>query len=767
MFSVLNSRLIRPLPVPDAAHLVRITAVDRGNNDIRLSMPDALDMAHTLRGFAFYRDNIFNLGAASRPEIVRVLETSTNLFSVMGVKVSQGRPFLAVANQPGQRCEAVLSWPFWMRQFGGRHVIGNTIRLNEKPCLITGVLPENLDLPLTPSAVEIWVPAVFDLHDPNNGRRVQSWYGIAHLGPNVSLPAFNAQLASLSKRLSRENPIDDAALKLHGVRLRDWLTAGVKDSVILLFAATVGVLLMACANVANLMLTKGALRTREMSVRAAIGATRWMLLQQLLTESLLLAAVSALSAMTLTSVAVRVIGALPDSNLPPQTIHIDWRVNLFAIVCAAITGLLSGAMPAVRLSMTSLAVALKQSDGRITEARRQQAIRQLLIGLETAIATMLLIASLFLLHSFQAVSHIPLGFQSDHLLTAYLSLPVDRYGKNSADLARLAESVTTQLDAAPGIQSTAFSTNVPLQSTSGSAPVQIEGRPVPLREADAPLVLDNGVSPTFRRTMNIPLLAGRDLDERDNTLNATAVLVNAAFAVFYFPGESAVGKRLRYNPVNDPDAPLQQIAGVIGDARQDGLEAAVQPEIFIPLARSMILFPAVIIRTADDPASHLRDIVKAVHQIDPEIPVFSARTMQQVESRRLGSRTFTTSLVAGFACAALLLAAGGIFAVIAYSVSQRTPEIGLRIACGATPSRITWMIIRQGVTPAFAGIAAGAISSYVLSRYLASLLYGVKPADIGEYLEAVVLLASISALSALWPARRASSIEPWTALRYE
>jgi putative ABC transport system permease protein len=731
-------------------------------------MPDALDLKrrmHSAKGFAFYRATISNLSDRDRPAVVHVLETDADLFDAMGVRMAHGHQFRSDADEPGHACEVVISWSFWKTQFNGLAVDGQTIRLNDQLCVIDGVLPANLDLPV---ATEIWRALSFDLHQIDNGRAIRSLEGIAHLKSDVSVNTFNAELASVCNELSREHPKEDTGLRVIAVRLRDWLARDASQSVLILFAAVVGVLLMACANVANLLLARSSARLREIAVRVAVGANRLMLFRQLLTESVLLALASSLSGLLLATVAVHVLRWLPNTRIPrPESIIVDWRVMLFAIFAGGLTGMAFGVMPALRVSFASLTGELSQAGGRISETRRHQLIRKLLVGTETAIATILLIASFLLLHSLSVVLKINPGFDTSHLLTAYLSLPLTRYGKDTNDSARFAQNVVSRLRNMEGIEEATFTTNVPLQSMFGSGPVQIEGSPAPLHESDSPFALNTGISPSFRKTLKIPLLAGRDLEDRDDRDYAAAILVNATFAKLFSPHKSAVGRRLRYSPNINPNASWQEIVGVIGDTRQDGLEGVVQPELYMPLSRSISMFPAVIIRTADKPGRHLRYIENAVHQVDAEVPIFLPRTMEQVESRRVGSRTFSTALLTGFACVALLLACSGIFAVIAYSVSQRTSEIGLRVACGATQGDVLRMIIRQGLVPAFIGIAAGVTAALVVNRYLASLLYGVKPTDPFAYAGTVLLLAAVSTLACWLPALRAARLDPWRALRYE
>jgi predicted permease len=346
-------------------------------------------------------------------------------------------------------------------------------------------------------------------------------------------------------------------------------------------------------------------------------------------------------------------------------------------------------------------------------------------------------------------------------------LTLERYKKDTMDTVRFADQVLNDLKSRAGIEAAAFAGSIPLQNNDPQGQVQIEGQPVPINASDSPSVLNTCISPSFRRTLQIPLVAGRDLDEPDNRDGTTTILVNAAFARRFFPNESAVGKRLRLSPVLNPSGPWIHIVGVVKDVQQNGLETVVEPELYMPLAAAVVPFPAVIIRTANSPMLHLRDVEDAVRQADVEVPVFMPRTMEQVGTSRLALRTFNTALIGALAAVALLLACGGIFAVIAYSVSQRTSEIGIRISCGASPGDIVWMIVKQALTPALAGIAIGVLASLFVNRFLESLLFGVKTTDVAAYIVPVLLLAVFSTLAALLPARRASRVQPWRALRYE
>ncbi len=768
IFSIISSLLIAPLPVADGPHILRVTALDRNNNPARISLPDLLDLKQHLQSvdaFSFYRDMNGNLGGGTSPALVHILEIDPDLFKVLGIRTAQNRPFPTLAKQPGQPDMAVISWQLWKTRFNGAPVTGTFIRLNEKPCEVVGILPQNLDIPID---ADLWMLKAFDPGIPANARGVRSFYAIAHLKQTSGVAAFNAELNRIAGQLAIENPSSDSGLRLQAVPLRTVISGDLKPSLLILFSAVTVVLLMACANVANLLLARVSVRMREISVRVAVGATRASLLQQMLTESVLLALVSSLTGLALTVLFVRWIRSLPASTIPrAESILVDWRVMAFAVGAALLTGLIFGMLPALKVSSSASFSAiigiLSQAGGRITESRTQQLVRKFLVGGETALATLLLIASLLLLRSFNAMSKMDPGFQTDHLLTAYVSLNPARY-RDTLDSARFAQAVIGKLKLKPGIVAAAFTTSIPFQGTSGSGPFQIEGRPLPARPSDYPVVINTGVTPGFRETLNIPLKAGVDLTEQDDRDDGSAILVNSTFARTFFPNQVAIGRRIQY-PAGRP--PWQQIVGVIGDTRQVGPEVPVRPEFYRPLSRSTNTFLGIIIRTSDNPMSHLRDLERAVRDTDSELPIFYPRTMEQVEARRLATRSFLTTLISGFAGIALLLACGGIFAVIGYSVSIRTSEMGVRMAFGATQNDLLRMIAMQGLMPAFIGIAAGLAASLLLNRYLAALLFGISASDFVSYAGPALLLAVSSTLAALLPARRAALIEPWRALRHE
>jgi putative ABC transport system permease protein len=596
-------------------------------------------------------------------------------------------------------------------------------------------------------------------------RGYHSYSALGRLREGVSLAQANAGLRQAAADLAAAYPTQNKGVGAFAITLREWLSGELKVPLLLLLAAVLCVLLIACANVANLLLARASARAREISVRLAIGANRIRLFRQLMTESFLLAFGAAVAGLGIASGAISVVRHLQHIRIPrPEDITLDWRVLAFAVLIAAFTAVLFGLLPALRAAGFDVTQALKQSGGRMTESKRQQWLSRFLVVSQTAVATLLLIESVLLIKSFEKVSGVDPGFEPDHVMTMYASLPAARYGQDSEFGARFADRVLERLRAIAGVRNAAFAGDLPFASTLGGGPIVIKGKPSPKNIWDAPFVERTAVTSGFCRALKIPILKGRDLNERDDAPSAKAVLINQAFARQFFRGENPVGQLLSYTTDRTD---WHEIVGVIGNTRQQSVEKEVMPQIYVPLYRYVDLWPAVVVRTAGNPLGYAKAIQAQLQQVDPEVPVFLPRSMQQIIAEQLGWRAFDTGLLTVFAIVALILSSLGIYAVIAYSVTQRTPEIGLRMACGAAQEDIMHMIVKQGMLPAVIGTLAGALGALGVAKLFSQLLYGVRFTDYTAYLSAVAFLVSVAAAASYFPARRAAAIDPWRALRYE
>ncbi|MGI9071382.1 MAG: ABC transporter permease [Bryobacteraceae bacterium] len=762
IFSVADSVLLRPLPVKDPDRIVRIFETKASARQADISMADYVDWKANLKSFdslAIYRESQANLTGASNPERVRMFICESTMLPLLGAGLVRGRNFVPQENEPGHDAVTILSSSFWQSHFGGQDVLGKKILLDDKPHTIIGVLRDGF---FVLGDRDIFVPVTFDLKQPQNAHGYHQYAALGRLRKRVSLAQANAELAAMARSLAAEYPKQNAGVGALAITLQHSITGEIRPVLIMLFGAVTCVLLIACGNVANLLLARASGRQREVSVRMAIGASRTRVCRQLLTESVLLSCSAALAGIGLATIAVRIVRSLGNTRIPhPGTITVDWRVLLFAVGTGVVTGIIFGVVPALGLSMTHVNDTLKQSGGRVTESRGQHRLRQLFIGLETAVAVLLLIGSGLLIKSFVRASSTNPGFQLDHLITLEISLPESRYGRPGT-VGPFVHNTIERIQSIPGLRAAAIGTNLPFLG-SGLSSIVIEGRPTD-KNLDSQFVQFNGVSPGYFRTLQIPMLSGRDFNFRDTVNSVPVVIVNQAFANRFFARQNPIGHHLAYSA----DHPhWKEIIGAVADVRQHGVESGAVPEVFTPLAQDEFKWLAIAARTNADPLSFIKAIEAQVHQVDPELAVFLPRTMEQIVTGELGWRAFHTWLLIVFACIAITLASIGVYAVVAYSVTQRINEIGVRIAVGAERSDILRMIMRQGVMPALFGAVTGAICSVAMSRLLSQLLYEVKPTDPLTYFSAIALLLVVALAAAYFPARRAASVDPSQALRYQ
>jgi putative ABC transport system permease protein len=762
IFSVVNSVMVRPLPVKDADRVVRIFETKGGANRGEISMADYIDWKANLKSFsslAIYRESQANLTGGWKPERVRTFLCSSTMLPLLGIDLVRGRNFLPEEDELGHDNVAILTWRFWQSRFGGQDVLGKKILLDGRSYMIVGVLRRSF---FVLEDEDIFVPVAFDLTQLQNSRGYHQYSVVGRLRAGVSLAQADSELAGFASFLAAEYPKKNGGVGALAIKLRDSMTGEIRPVLMMLFGAVTCVLLIACGNVANLLLARASSRRREVSVRIAIGASRARLCRQLMTESLLLSCSAALAGFGLAVIAVRIVRSLKNTRIPdPGSITVDWRVIGFAIGIGVLTGIIFGVTPALSLSMTHVNDTLQQSSGRVTESRGQHRLRQLFVAFETALAALLLVESGLLIKSFVKASGINPGFQTDHLATLQISLPESRYSRPGT-VGPFVRNAVDRIRSIPQVQEVAVATNLPLLG-SGLCSILIEGKAAP-KNADSPFVQFNGVSPGYFNTLEIPMLRGRDFNFRDTMISAPVVIVNEALVHRFFAGQNPVGQRLAYFS----DSPhWKEIVGVVADVRQHGVEARTLPEVFTPLAQDEFKWLAIAARTKGDPLSFTKTIEAKVHQVDPELAVFLPRTMEQIITRELGWRAFHISLLAVFACIAITLACIGIYAVVAYSVTQRIGEIGVRIAIGAGKSDILRMILWQGAMPSLFGAITGVICSVGVSRLISGLLYGVQPIDPPTYVLVTALLLSVALAAAYFPARRAASVDPSQALRYQ
>jgi putative ABC transport system permease protein len=769
IFSIVSAALLRPLPVKQPSRIVEIFQAERNFPRDLVSMQDFLDWKHSQKSFAqlaLYRPGLANLTGNGRPELIHTLECDASMLPLLGVTPAYGRNFSPEDDLPDHAQTALLSWDLWRNRFAGQNVLGRKVLLSGKAYVIIGVLPANLKVP---AEAAIWTPIAFDLKTTENTRGYHYFFALARLMRGVSLAAANSELHALSHRLASEYPGRDKDVSANAIPFEEVIRGNVRTPLLILFGAVISVLLIACVNVAHLLLVKASMRRREISVRIAVGATRSRILRQLMIESLLLSSVSAISGLTLAAAGVHLARTLDHTPIYSLAdVSIDWRVLLFATAIAAGTGVFFGCFPALHAWRTNVNASLKQASGRVTESRTQQKVRKAFVFAQVALATVLLVCSVLFIRSLAKAAEVKSGFQTNSVLTMNISLSGSKYNDSQA-VGRVADQILQRVHAVPGVQSAAFTRDVPLLSQPVGELMIIQGSTIPRDGSDPPPALPVVVSRSYFGTLRIPLISGRVFDELDSRPEVSSVIVNEALAKTYFGATTPLHRRVSF--ATDPLS-WKEIVGVVADVRQAGLETAIGPQIYLPLAHlPMARLPIVplclVVRTAAAPVSFANALQQQVHEIDPDAPVVSVRTMNEVIAQQLGWRALQTWLLTAFSLLALLLTSLGIYAVIAFSVSQRINEIGTRMALGANENDMLRMMLAQGTLPAAYGALAGIAGAAVCAKLLASLLFGITAIDGATYLLVLVTQIVIAAAAAYLPAKRGARVDPWKALRHE
>ncbi len=791
IFSVVNAVLLKPLPFERAGELVRVTSdfSRRGAADVGLSAPELFDYrerAGVFSSMSGLYPITANVTGGDRPERVETLLVDVEYFDILGVKAQVGRLFEKKDYDPGIADFVVLSDGFWRRRFGGDpNVIGKPLRIDDDLCTIVGVLPPGFRHPgrVIETDVEVWAPSGW-LGPPFQGPNRRAYFlqgALARLKPGVTPAAAQARLDAVAAELRREFPgdypeNDGWTPRLYA--LQDDLVGAVRPALVVLLAAVGLVLLIGCANVANLQLARASARRREIGVRQALGASRARLVRQLLTESLVVGLAGGALGLAVASFGVDLLMRLsPASLLRLPEVRIDRAVLLFTLGASILTGVVFGIAPALQGSGPALGEALNEGS-RGASGRRGKRVRSLLVVAEFALALVLLVGAGLLVRTLWRLQQVDVGFDPKNVTTASLWLPQPdirengRYNENSAQAAFYRKALE-RIRALPGVTEAAGATRVPFNTARFTTRLQIEGRD-PERDGTV-VALGSGASTRYFATLGIPVKAGRDFDDRDVEGGEPVIIVSESFARRAFPGEDPIGRRLRF-----PGRPLQRqvvggaapppwmtIVGVVGNVKSESLALDDQPAFYRPLLQGASAFFTFVVRGTAPPPVLGPQLDAAVRALDPELPVFAVRTMDEAMASTVAERRFAMQLLALFAAAALLLSAVGVYGVIAYGVSQRTREIGIRMALGARPVDVKRMLLLEGGRLAALGVALGLAGAFLLTRAMAALLYGVSPRDPWTFASVPAVLASVALAACFFPARKASRVDPTTALRSE
>ena len=770
IFSVVNGLLLRPLSYVESERLVLLSERNREGQRESASYPNYADWrsrTQSFEGMAIGWPQTFTLTGTDRAQRIEGYNVNWNFFPLLRVEPQIGRTFTEADDRYGAERTVVISHGFWQRHFGGEsNVIGQTLRMNNETYSVVGVLPPRFEYF---EKADVFTPLglVLAPDSPFAGRnnRAFDFYAVARLKPGVTLAQADSEMKSLGQQLAQEYPNINEGRGAQAERLQDVMSEGVRDSLWVLLGAVGFILMIACINVANLMLVRISERQKEFALRLALGAGRSRIVSQLLTESILIVVIGGACGLLLGSLMLQGLLALAPAEIPQLSrVGLDHRVLLFTLGIAAVTCLSFGLLPALQASKTDLQTTLKDS-GRSTTGRSPERTRRVLLVAEVSVSLVLLAGAGLLVRSMWNLLHVDSGFNMDHMLTMRMSLSDPKYTPQA--LRVFVDECIARVRAVPGVRSAALAHSLPIDGTNWSGVFIAADKPLPPR-ADVPQSDRLRVSPTYFETMGIRLVRGRLFTSADTAEAAPVVIVNEALAQRIWPNENPLGKRLKFGSPEDYDAeskPWREVVGVVNDVKMNGLDQSITMQTYLPYSQLPNRSIALVVRTENTAVATA--IEQAIHGIDKDVPVFAIRTMDQVLGNSLAQRRLTLVLLASFAALALLLTTIGIYGVISYAVRQRTHEFGIRMALGAQARDVLMLVFRQGLKLTLIGIALGLAGAFALTRWIESLLFGVRPTDVLTFASITVGLALVALLTCWLPARRATQVDPLIALRGE
>ncbi|HEV2349240.1 MAG TPA: ABC transporter permease [Terriglobia bacterium] len=770
IFSVINAVLLRSLPFPAPDRLIDVWESDSKRNlsHIPLSFTkftDLVDQSRVFDSLGAYTWSTFDLSGRQEPEQVYGLEVSQGFFPTFGIRPLLGRWFLPEEDQSGGSEVAVISYRLWERRFGSDpKIVGKNFGLDGRSTTVVGVMPPSFHFP--DESNDVWVPRVFEhkILTQLQIRHGASYLGlIARLKPGASLAQASAEINTINARYRLQNPGNvDALADLDPFPLLEDTVSNIRPTLLALMSAVGFVLLIACANVANLLLARGASRQKEVSLRLALGASRTRLIRQFLTESVLLASAGGVLGLLIAVVGLKLLSLANLENIPRASqIAIDGWTLAFTLGLTLLTGIAFGIVPALRASGTSLIDSLKEGGRESSESLRRNRFRSVLVVGEIAVALVLLAGAGLLLRSFIRLVGVNPGFNAHRLLTLHIALPTAQYPQPEQQQ-RFFEDLVRRARSLPGVQSAAVSSYLPLGGGDIFYFFHPEDQP-DLGPGKNPTALLGAIHPDYFRTLGIPLLRGRAFAETDTDTAAPVMIVDQSMAKHYWPNQDPVGQRVIYSRENI----TAEVVGVVGSVKYSGLNSGSASEMYVPYTQRPWPSMTLEVRAASDPSMLAGAVREQIQALDKNQPVSSLRTMDEVVAGSVAQARLTMFLLGIFAAAALALAALGIYGVMSYSVARRTHEIGIRMALGAETTDVLRLVVGQGMTLALIGLAVGLGGAFALTRFLASLLFDVRPTDAATLAAVSVGLLAVALAANYIPARRATKIDPLAALRHE
>jgi putative ABC transport system permease protein len=763
IFSLVNAVLLRPLPYAEPHRLVWVFGnIRNGGNRASVSPLDFLDYRAQNTAFEQFAASIsvpvhLNLTGNGEPERLTASGVTGNYFQVLGVRPALGRTFLLENEKTGNDQVTVLSYALWQKRFASDPaILSKTITLDGKSCSVLGVMPQDFN---GPQAAELWVPLNFDISPGMKQRKAHFLRPIGKLKAGVTMAQAQADTDAVARRLEEQYP-EDKGWNLRLVSLREQLVGKTRPTLFILFGAVGFVLLIACANVANLLLVRAAGRQKEIALRTALGAGRFRIVRQMITESVLLALAGGALGTLLAFWGIELLVTLSGASIPATAhVGIDATVLGFTLAVSLVTGVLFGLAPALRTMKLNLSESLKEGGRSGSEGAHRNRTRSVLVVLESAVAVVLLISAGLLVRSLVRLQQVSPGFDAHNVLTMRLDLPEAKYG-GPDKAAKFFAELEGRIGGLPGVENVGLVSELPLSGQPNDMPYTVEGRP--------PTALYQSFDDDFRRVnrhyfeaLRIPLLRGRNFTEPEVRQSAKVVIISELLARQVFPNEEPLGKRLIMSFRNE----AFEIIGVVGDIRHNALESEPNAAMYMPTYDEQSM--NIVLRTKGDPAGLAAAVRKEVRAIDPDQPIAAVKPMEAWLNESVAAPRYRTMLLGLFAMVALLLAATGIYGVMSYSVSQRTHEIGVRMALGARQLDVLRLVVRQGMTLVLIGVGLGVAGAIALTRVMASLLFGVTAKDPATFVVVAALLTLVAFVACYLPARRATKVDPLVALRYE
>jgi putative ABC transport system permease protein len=766
IFSFVNAFILRPLPYerPDELVLAAYATSEAAPANFLDWRGQSQSFEH-MAALAFWS---VNLTEGETPERVQGFQVSPALFPLLGARPERGRIFLPEEEQAGRENVLLVSHGLWQRRFGSDpSLVGRNVMLNGRAYQVVGIMPAGFQF-YRPA--DVWSPLSFSPEEAQR-RTAGNLIVAARLKPGVGLPQAQAEMTNIVGRLQQLNPTTNTGSEIRLVRLHEYLAGPVRPALLLVLGAVLFVLLIACANVANLLLSRAVARQKEMAVRAALGAGRGRIIRQLLTESMLLGLLGGVFGLLLAWLGVRsLVAGAPlgavGTILGGRGVTLDTWMLGFTLLISLVTGLFFGLAPALHISKPDLNETLKEGGRGTAGTVVGRRLRGILVVTEVALSLVLLVGAGLMIRSFVRLLNASPGFDTRNLLTMNISLLPTKYAED-AQVRNYFTQVSERLKATPGVAGVGLTSHLPLSGSNRVRGFEIQGRPAPAPGQPAPVANYRVVTPGLFDTLGVPLKRGRLFTEQDRDGAPGVAVVNELMVRRHFGGEDPVGKRLRRaNPGGQP-LPWLEVVGVVGDIRHTGLQAPPAPEVYVPFMQNPARDMAVVVRAPSDPKGLALPVNQQVLGVDKEQPLFNVRTMEEVAAESIVISRFMMYLLGVFSAIALVLAAIGIYSVISYSVTQRTHEIGIRMALGAQPPHIQKMIVRQGMRMALLGIGIGIVAALILARLLSGLIFGVGSADPITFAATVLLLGLVALGASYFPARRATQVDPLTALRHE